>query len=228
MFTHRWAGRTGGKAYTGGEGLVRITAPLWFGSHRIAPRLPELKHKWPELSLQLDYNIEAVDPYLEEYDLYVQITDPKDSSLVARPLESVEYWLCASNGYIEKFGTPLLPDELSSHQLLKQSAPKGYSGWHFFDADDQCQHIDTSRGWLSSNTSISLQQAALNGAGIVMLSRELLERHVQLGQMQRLFQDYRCAPYHQGASLFLVYAKGKTQEPRVRVVVEQLIKHLGE
>ncbi|MCL9781257.1 LysR family transcriptional regulator [Vibrio sp. S4M6] len=209
------------------QGKVKITAPLWYGSQMIGPVVIDLKKKWPHLIVQIDYNDQARDPYDEEYDLYVQITNPKDSSLVARPLKSVEYWLCASPQYVAEFGEVNGIDDLKAHQLLKQSAPTGYQGWYFYDSDEQCVRIDTSNGWYSSNASFVLWQAALNQAGIVMLARNMVEEDVANGKLIRLLSGYRCLPYPQDASLHLIYAKGKTHLPRVRVVVEAMLASLG-
>lgn len=209
------------------RGLVRITAPLWFGSHQIAPVLVNLQTKWPDLSIQIDYNDKARDPYAEEYDLYVQIAKPKDSALIARPLKRVEYWLCASSQYLEKSAPLDEISDLESHQLLKQSAPNGYHGWYFYDESGNCTQVDTSRGMFASNASLSLLQAALNHAGVVMLARKMVEEEVKRGSLIRLLELYRCIPYDQEATLHLVYSKGKTQEPKCRVVVEALLSSLG-
>lgn len=210
------------------QGKVKITAPLWFGSHMIGPILIKLKRIWPKLLVQIDYNDNARDPYDQEYDLYVQITNPKDSLLIARPLKSVEYWLCASPEYIKKNGGAVKDiSELSSHQLLKQSAPTGYHGWYFYDQENRCVQIDTSKGWYSSNASFSLMQAALHDAGIVMLARKMIEAEVVQGNLTRLLDSYRCIPYPKESSLHLVYAKGKTQQPKCKVVVDAILSELG-
>ncbi len=177
--------------------------------------------------MQIDYNDKARDPYDQEYDLYVQITNPKSSLLIARPLKSVEYWLCASPEYICEHGTVNEIHSLTSHQLLKQSAPTGYQGWYFYDEKNRCVQIDTSKGEFSSNASISLWQAALHHAGIVMLARKMIEEDVANGKLVRLLESYRCIPYPQDSFLHLVYAKGKTQEPKCKVVVDAILSELG-
>ena len=209
------------------RGLVRITAPLWFGSHQIGPVLVSLQEKWPDLLVQIDYNDKARDPYAEEYDLYVQISKPKDSALIARPLKRVEYWLCSSPQYLKNSAPLNDVSDLESHQLLKQSAPYGYQGWHFYDDEKNCTQVDTSRGRFASNTSLSLFQAALNHAGVVMLAREMVEKEIKQGSLVRLLESYRCIPYQQEATLHPVYSKGKTQEPKSRVVVDALLLSLG-
>ncbi|WP_159084740.1 hypothetical protein [Dongshaea marina] len=45
--------------------------------------------------------------------------------------------------------------------------------------------------------------------------------------MVRILQSYRISPFQENAQLYLIYTRGKTLEPKIKVVVESIIESLG-
>ncbi|OBU23961.1 hypothetical protein AYY22_06455 [Photobacterium kishitanii] len=159
------------------QGHVKISAPLWYGTHYIAPLLPALQQQWPDLTIYLNYSDEELDPYGADYDIYVRIEDYSDSSFIARPLQHIEYWTCASANYLATAAPLHQPTDLEQHQLLAQHFRHISTQWYFEQTQTEIttkQKIELNAAWLSSNSSLALLEAALQDGGIVLLPHHMV------------------------------------------------------
>jgi DNA-binding transcriptional LysR family regulator len=68
---------------------LRINAPVTFGIHALAPKLPEYLAAYPEVTLELSMTNRSVDVIDEGYDLVFRIGQLTDSGLIARPLAPI-------------------------------------------------------------------------------------------------------------------------------------------
>jgi DNA-binding transcriptional LysR family regulator len=88
------------------RGRLRISAPITFGSHGLAPEIPEYLRQHPEVSIDLSLTNRTVDLVEEGFDVVFRTGDLPDSSLIARRLASYRLALCAAASYI-KLAEPL-------------------------------------------------------------------------------------------------------------------------
>ncbi|WP_159084741.1 LysR substrate-binding domain-containing protein [Dongshaea marina] len=128
--------------------------------------LADINKRWPQLSIYLNYGDENLDPYGDDYDLYVRMATASDSSLIARPLSAVEYWLCASPDYLQQAASIEEPADLAQHKLLEQRFRQGIDCWRFTHIEsDRHERLDLSSAWFSTNSAPSLLQVAIDGGG---------------------------------------------------------------
>jgi DNA-binding transcriptional LysR family regulator len=100
------------------RGLLRINAPMSFGTLHLGPALAEFMEKYPELQMQLTLSDEQIDAVQEGFDVTLRIAELASSSLIARRLLGVPRVFCASPEYIERRGVPVHPKDLKSHDCL--------------------------------------------------------------------------------------------------------------
>lgn len=214
------------------QGHVKISAPLWYGTHYIAPLLPALQQQWPQLTIYLNYSDEELDPYGADYDLYIRMEDYSDSSFIARPLQHIEYWACASTGYLATAAPLNQPADLEQHQLLAQHFRHISSQWFFEQTLTQAttakQKIELNSAWLSSNSSLALLEAALQDGGIVLLPHHMVINAINNGKLVRVLDQYTASPFNTTQSMALVYTKNKTQELKTKVVINHLLSQLSQ
>lgn len=110
-------------AAVGGEseavsGTVRIGAPDGFGTAFLAPRLPRLSEKHPDLQIQLVPAPRSFSLSRREADIAITVERPHEGRLVAQKLTDYRLGLYASRAYAEAHGLPANPAELSRHPLV--------------------------------------------------------------------------------------------------------------
>ena len=64
------------------RGRLRISAPITFGSHALAPELPDYLKRHPEISLDLSLTNRTVDLVEEGFDVVFRTGDLPDSGLL--------------------------------------------------------------------------------------------------------------------------------------------------
>ncbi len=97
---------------TSPRGLLKIHAPVSFGSQQLAVAVADYLRRYPDVKIDLtlaDRHYERpVDLVEEGYDASIRIGPLVDSELMARPLKPYHMWLCASPEYLARAGTPCM------------------------------------------------------------------------------------------------------------------------
>ena len=101
-------------------GRLRVTIPVLFGRHYVAPILLALAQQHPKLELQLSFSDQSVDVLVEGFDLAIRmgVLGIESEGLRARKLAEVRKVICASPAYLLAHGSPSNVDELSAHSIL--------------------------------------------------------------------------------------------------------------
>ena len=101
-------------------GELRVTTTTGFGSLWLAPRLPKLYEKYPDLSIDLMLEERVLDLPMREADVAIRMKEPSQADLVRRKIMSVKMCLYASPAYIQENGTPDSLEDLKNHRLICQ------------------------------------------------------------------------------------------------------------
>ena len=99
-------------------GELRVTTTTGFGSLWLAPRLPKLYDKYPELSIDLMLEERVLDLPMREADVAIRMKEPSQADLIRRRLMTVHMRLYATEEYLEKRGFPQEFKDLSKHRLI--------------------------------------------------------------------------------------------------------------
>src|SRR5690606_36926831 len=100
------------------RGTLKMTVPLSYAQHKLAPIFARYRETYPEVKLDIhagDRKLELID---EGFDLAIRIGMLPESGLVARRLSSISSVVCASPAYIERHGAPGQPQDLAQHECL--------------------------------------------------------------------------------------------------------------
>src|SRR5260370_15464599 len=89
--------------------LVKLAAPLSFGTRWVAPMLPEFFRRYPHIAVDLHLTDAESDLIGDGFDAALRITVLEDSSLVARLIAPVRRFVVASPTYIARYGRPQHP-----------------------------------------------------------------------------------------------------------------------
>jgi DNA-binding transcriptional LysR family regulator len=204
------------------RGLLRIAAPVSFGSHRLTPALFEYLGRNPLVTVELTLDNRRFDLVEEGYNLVIQTGTIDDETVVARPLRPYyRMVMAASPAYLARNGTPTRPEELSGHTCLGLSNWRRRDHWHLLGPDgarDIAVH-----GPLSTNHGDALRVAALHHAGIILQPEVLLADDLAAGRLLQILPDWAppAKPVH------LLYAPDTRPTARLRGMIDFLLSHFG-
>ena len=102
-------------------GELRVTTTTGFGTLWLAPRLPKLYEKYPDLKIDLMLEERVLDLPMREADVAIRMKEPSQADLIRKRLMSVRMRLYASEAYIAQNGMIQDVSEISNHRLICQS-----------------------------------------------------------------------------------------------------------
>jgi DNA-binding transcriptional LysR family regulator len=148
------------------RGVLRVNAPVSFGTRQIAPLLAEFSHHSPLVTIELGLNDRRVDLAEEGWDMAIRIGSLGDSSLIARRIAPCRTVICASPSYLQAHGRPRTHAELGQHNCLGYTLSRltGADRWVFGLRGDVAARIS---GNLRSNNGDALRAAAIAGQGLI-------------------------------------------------------------
>lgn len=166
------------------SGHLRVTMPVLFGRHCVAPALLALARAHPRLNLELSFSDRVTDLVDEGFDLAVRIGRLPDSgSLAARRLGTQRMAICAAPAYLAQHGRPRSADELATHSAIVYARGGHELPWQLRDADGR-----TLEPRLHSRLRLddvqAIADAAIAGAGLAWLPCWLLARHLRTGELE--------------------------------------------
>ncbi|MFZ6649624.1 LysR family transcriptional regulator [Undibacterium sp. TJN25] len=206
------------------RGVLKLNAPVSFGSQWLAPAMADFLGRYPEISLDLNLNDRVVDLVDEGYDAAVRIGVLEDSGLVARPLFPYRMRICASPDYLARKGTPHTPAELSAHQCLDFMHWNKHVRWKLRNLPgepDTESLIPASR--FRSNNGQALRMAALQGFGIVLQSEVLLNEDIAAGRLVSILEDYTPA----SRPVQIVYPRNRQATPKLTSFIDFMLERFG-
>lgn len=177
------------------QGTVHVLTSPVLASYYLAPRIAAWHERYPKVALEI-----AIDPFpqsrVDEFDVTFMVVDEGyDANVVARPLATSEWIVCASPKYLQRTGTPLVPQDLAQREYLKYPRQQvgGTSsrrlGLRPLQGDGASVEVEM-REVLQSISFDVLCRATLDGVGISILSRMLVSRYLASGELVHLLPDW--------------------------------------
>ena len=200
---------------------LKITAPSTFAHRHVAPHLPGFLDRFPEVQVQLLVADRLVDLVEEGIDLAIRIAQLKDSSLIARKLAPNHRKLVASPNYLEKWGVPAKPEDLSDHALITLQPGSPINDWHFKVNGEE--KVVRARGTIATNHGDSILALALSGAGLTMLAAHVAGEYLQNGRLVSVLDDL----VSEDVPIYAVYPSNRHLSPKVRAFVDYLVETYG-
>ncbi len=154
-------------------GELRVTTTTGFGTLWLAPRLPKLYEKYPDLKIDLMLEERVLDLPMREADVAIRMKEPSQADLIRRRLMSVRMRLYATPAYLAAKGTPMRPRDLSDHRLICQNTSSAQVAAGATLVQELLTYDIPST--LTVNNYFGVLQAVLNNLGIGVLPDYLTE-----------------------------------------------------
>jgi DNA-binding transcriptional LysR family regulator len=201
-------------------GLLRINAPMSFGTLCVGPIVAEFMALHPKLRVELHLNDRIVDIVEEGFDLAIRITQPReDTTLVDFRLCEIDGVICAAPAYVAAYGAPNHPRELRTrHCLHYGNLPTG-DLWRLLNTDGTSIGVHVN-AVLWSNNGQALRDAAVRGLGIALMPRFIADAELEAGRLVTVLDDFRVPT----AVLAVVYPPTRFLTAKIRLFTDFLIE----
>ena len=115
------------------RGVLRVSASITFGRLHVAPLLPLIVEKYPELSCELVLTDALVDLVEDNIDLALRLTKAPPEDAVARKLVHMKRVICGTPAYFAAHGKPETPHDLIRHRCFVMLPSDGGQVWQLID-----------------------------------------------------------------------------------------------
>lgn len=203
------------------RGRLRISAALSHGRLCVVPLLGGFAALYPHILIDIALTDALVDIAAGEADVAVRFGPLADSSLTVRKLGETRRVVVASPGYLERNGTPLVPEDLLDHQCLNFNFRRAEPIWPF--RRDGRDFTLSVRGSIEANNGETLGQLAASGVGIARVGAFSVAHDIALGRLMPLLEDYNPGDVEQISAVFV---GGQNMPARVRAFVDFLADRL--
>ncbi len=201
-------------------GELRVTTTTGFGSLWLAPRLPHLYAKYPDLKIDLILEERVLDLPMREADVAIRMKEPSQADLIRRKLMSVHMRLYATPEYLEEHGEPTEPEDLSKHRLICQNVTATQVSAGASLVKELLTYDPPSL--LTVNNYFGVLQAVRAGLGIGVLPDYVIE---DFPLVQRVLPEIESGEI----PVYLAYPEELRQSQRIAAfrdfVTEEIIAH---
>ncbi|MFJ3468082.1 LysR family transcriptional regulator [Pseudomonas sp. NPDC090201] len=205
------------------RGLVRLAVPMSFGVRWVAPLMPSLIRRYPELSVDLHLSDASVDLIGEGFDAALRIAALPDSSLVARRLCSVTQFLVASPEYLARHGHPGHPRELAGRPCLSYAYRARSQLWRFTHEDGEEADVEP-KGPLRMTNSEAAIPVLLEGLAIAELPEFMASQYLADGRLERVLPEWSMTR----GGLYFVTPSARTRSMKITALSDFFHEHLSQ
>lgn len=199
------------------SGLLRVSAPVTFGSTQLTEHLITFARRYPDIELDVSFSDRLVNVVNEGFDLTLRIGKLADSNLIARKLCGIRIVMVASPSYLQQHGMPSHWQQLSEHSCIVDTNFRDPLAWPFQDENHQL-HVQPIAGRLKfSNAEVCLR-AAVEGLGIARLPTFVAGEALQNGHVVSVLSQYEAPPL----GLYAIYPPAKYLTKRSRAFIDFL------
>jgi DNA-binding transcriptional LysR family regulator len=209
--------------YRGPRGRLRVTAPPGFVARYGDLITTAFRRRYQQIDLDLLLTHRMVDLIEERIDVAIRVTDPGDSTLVARRLAPAPVVAVASPKYLRRRGTPRTPDELSEHDCLVDTNFREQGRWRFYTSSGRGRRRSVAvDGPYRADSPLVIRDLAVAGEGIALIARFIVEHDLAAGRLHEILVGQAAYAW----SIYALYPRREHLSGRVRAFVDHLTEGL--
>ena len=201
------------------HGPLKVTTSLAFSTHQLAPIIGEFLQRYPAVQLELLPTDRVVDVIAERIDVAIRIGKLADTSFMARKIGEDVRLICAAPSYLARRRAPQRPEDLTRHECIVNRDRPELNRWPF-RIDGNVRLIEVN-GRLAVNEGEAQMRLALQGLGIVCLTRLTLAGAIRRGELVPLLGDFYA---EEPVPIHAVYPHRRHLAPKVTAFVNFLIE----
>lgn len=205
------------KQTTKPSGTLTVNAPLGFGRRYLAPLISEFISEYPELEIRLTLSDHYFHLPDESVDIVIRLGEIPDSRVIARKIAPNRRILCASPKYLDQYGRPATPQDLSQHQVIALRQNDETANLWRLTRDDRTYSIKVPVRMSTNDGEVALKWA-LEGHGLLMRAQWDLAQYLRNGILESVLPEYKTPP----ADIYAVYLPTSTLAARVSMFLDYM------
>jgi len=200
---------------SGPSGWIRVTASPLMAECMIAPSLPGLYQRYPQLHLDISADDRIADMARDGFDIALRSGTPNSDTVVARQIGAYGRTLCASPDYLRTHGTPTHPRDLERHRLLANSVSPSLNRWAL--ADPKGPPALTITGHTRTDNTALVVSLVLQGVGIARIHDLSAQPLIRQGRLVPLLQEHFLSP---PVPIYAVILQERHRLPKIRACID--------
>lgn len=202
------------------RGHLVVTAPVLFGRMYVMPGIIDYLRAHPETEVSALFLDRVVNMMEEGVDVGIRIGDLGDSSYRALRVGQVRRVVCASPCYLEQFGIPTEPEQLSDHTLVVASSVSSRADWRFQRQGAGLTLQVKPRLVVSSNDAAI--DAAVRGIGLTRVMSYQIAPMLVSGELKIVLSEFETAPI----PIHIVHREGRHASAKIRCFIDLMAARL--
>jgi DNA-binding transcriptional LysR family regulator len=179
------------------QGTLRVACTPDFAMQYLAPVVTAFTRRHARVDVELSLSSQAADLMTDNLDVALRIGKLPDSTLVARPIATLQLALFASPHYLEVATRPQSPEDLAQHMCIRMRADEGGSTWHLQHArgDGPPRRMSVAvEGRFVVSSMLMIRQLTLLGAGIGVIDRVAAREDLAAGRLLPVLPQWKLEP----------------------------------
>ena len=204
------------------RGWLRVTAPYTLSETTLTPTLLEFRQLYPDVHLDITLTNDPLDLLENQIDVALRVGPLADSTLVARRLAVYTNQIFASEGYLERYGEPVVPEDLQHHRALVASTDRRGQRycWHLDDGERK-EEFEVKPVLIANDPFVGL--AMLGADQGLMLANEVMVKYcMKFSNVRRVLAAWK-GPDMELNALFL---GGRVLSPKIRAFVDFMAEQM--
>ncbi|KQS75519.1 LysR family transcriptional regulator [Rhizobium sp. Leaf384] len=203
------------------SGRLRVEMAGAFADLVVIPALCDFYQRYPLIKLDIGVGDRLVDYVAENVDCALRGGTPGDQSLIARKVGDMTMKLCAAPLYLEKFGEPHEPEDLTRAHVAVGYLLAQSGRIMDLELENAARAVAVTPNYiLSVNDARSYVNAAIGGLGVAAAPGFMIDAALSAGTLRQVLPGWRVKPI----PLYVVYPPRRHLSNKVRVFVDWLAK----
>jgi DNA-binding transcriptional LysR family regulator len=200
------------------SGLLRLNTLRYAYSSFLAPRVVSFSQKYPDVSVEVFLEDTPSDVFEEGFDAGIRISD-----IVAKDVTAVKLFgplrfvVAGSPKYFKKRERPKHPKDLLSHDCIRvRNGPIIYDRWEF---EQKAKAFQVQvKGSLILNDPVLVAEAAVEGAGLVYVTEDVIRERVDSGKLEIVLPQFAAT----SSGYYLYYPRRSQIQPKLRAFIDHV------
>ncbi|MFY0665705.1 MAG: LysR family transcriptional regulator [Natronospirillum sp.] len=208
------------------RGRLRVDVPSPLATKVLLPSLDNFHARYPDIQLDLGVSDRVVDMIGEGVDCVVRGGELTDLSLVARRVCNLPFGIYAAPCYLERYGTPLHPQELAGphhHTVGFTWARTGKALPYNLQKDGERITVH-GRYKVSVDDGNACLAAGLAGLGVFALPYYMCQEPVARGELIPLFEQWR----PDDMPLYVAFPPNRHVSAKLRVFINWIVELMAQ